>query len=140
MIYLVAQVKGFEPKFATLTGTMITPAIEYRQVQVQGLWPIIAYLDEIRPIPCLTPETPEKRAIVRSFTELLLSDTAHLHQLNQLYEANGKVRCFDFVSLLDIAVATYHQEMFTESYSWIKAVHDEVQRLIQAVNDERYAD
>lgn len=64
---------------------MITPAIEYKRVCIQGFWPSIDCLVYLRPYPEIEPAHPERRAATRSLVEMLLAYPDFIARFEELF-------------------------------------------------------
>lgn len=79
-----------------------------RNLSIIGLWPAIEYLEERYPEPPIFPDTPPRRAIVRSIAAQALDATdTILPKLRESAGSGPKTRYLlsDEVTLLDLAVA-----------------------------------
>lgn len=128
-IRLLGRIKGLHTTAAELPGVTLTPAIEYRGIQIQGFWPAVNYLLDIRPYPELLPDTPDKRGIARSLTEMILTETACLGQLAALYQTQPP-HALGHMSLVDLAVAVYSDTLFSARYPWIDTVAENLEQFI----------
>lgn len=127
---LLSLLKGLNPKTVLLPDTILTPAIEHRGVQIQGFWPAVHYLLDLRPFPELLPTTPSKRGIIASLTELVLTDAGYLGEVAPLYfHSNQLVNRHP--TLLDVAVASYHDTPLIEPFPWILAVTNQLLQQIE---------
>lgn len=129
---LLAQAKWLEPIFVELDDARLDPAIRYKDVQIEGFWPSVNYLLEIRPYPELLPDTPERRGAVRSLTELIKSDPSQLEELGLYYSASSTGFMTPRPLLVDFAVAAYASEKTLERLPWTSRTRDAVHRLIES--------
>lgn len=125
---MLTQIKAFKSQETELSTALRKPAIEYRGMQIQGFWPSITYLNSVRPCPEVMPGSPERKAIIQSLVEVILADAQHLQQLTTLYRLSSLP--FGFVTLLELAIATFSDTSFEQRYPWITdvntAVHDAI--------------
>lgn len=131
---LVAKIKGLRLIPTQLEPVAKNPAIIYRGVQVQGWWPCVDYLLDVRPYPNLLPNSVQQRAIVRTSVDLILSQPFYIGQFHQLYAKQGNTDgCIELPHatplLLDIAIASYEHTPVADTFPWVKPLAD-------AVNDE----
>lgn len=68
IITAVAQFKGCEVS----VGVADSLCLHERQLEVCSFWPTLEYLEERFPYPPVYPDTPLRRALVRSLVEQLL--------------------------------------------------------------------
>lgn len=123
-LHLLGMVKGLTPTATTLADASLSPAIVHRGVQIQGFWPAVHYLMDVRPYPELLPSSAARRGVVASLTELVLTDASYLAQVAPLY-AQGPRATPHHTTLLDLAVAAYRNTTLEPVYPWIiqVAVH-----------------
>jgi hypothetical protein len=131
---LLSLIKGLQPKTTILSDIGLSPAIEHRNIQIQGFWPAVHYLLDLRPYPELLPLTPSRRGVIASLTELVLTNAAYLAQVAPLY-AKSPQALSNQPTLLDVAVASYCNTELETPYPWIRNVGVHLHNFILLLED-----
>lgn len=132
---LLLRAKGFAPGFSELPCSA-RPAFEYRQRQIEGFWPIVEFLMELKPWPVLLPEQPLERALFRSIAEQALGDAGQLTELLDLYADDP--RPFGALRLPDFVVAGYAwRPDFSHHLSTTKRVACGIVQFCQTIEEEQ---
>ena len=130
-------VKGQLYTEGPLEGAVTAPAILMRNVQVEGLWPTLEYLMDLRPWPALLPVVPEKRAAMRTMCEQMMLDPSLLGTVQALYQ-DMKEWPFGSLQLIDVIVAAYGSPAFapTSPDNWPRRVRLLLREWIEAQEAE----
>jgi len=106
---LFIRAKGLIPKRISFDKfqSQIPPAVIFRAVQVEGLWPTLNYIQDIIRYPDLMPDTPGKRGLVSTLVSQLLAGLISPDQFEELYhpEAGPFMNGATEPNLLDLALA-----------------------------------
>ena len=85
-IYLVCATKQFVPKLEHITASITYPVIELRnRVHIEGVLPILYYLNEIRPYPMTVTGVPGKDAALILLTQKVLNSDIPFASLQKCY-------------------------------------------------------
>ena len=131
----VTKIKGLRLIPRAFESVTNHPTIVYRGVQVQGWWPCVEYLLDVRPFPNLLPSSVQERAIIRASVDLILRQPLYIGQFQQLYarqlKANSAITLpYNTPLLLDIAIASYEHTPLAETFPWIEPLATAVDREI----------
>jgi len=130
VVAFLARIAGYKGITAQMTvlNAHRTPSLLYRGVQIEGLWPCVDYLLDVRPAPETLPDTPAKRGIMRSCVDQILYDPRQLGQFYALYfdEPDAARLPARRVTILDIAIASYAHTLVASTYPWVQDVATEV--------------
>lgn len=91
-----ATVIPMPPRFG---GESVT-TIQHRTATYFGTWPVIEYLLDIFRYPDLLPDTPERRGIMRSLCDTLITGRMPFDDVIEACECSGPI------TLLDMAVVS----------------------------------
>lgn len=130
-IALVAEYKGLEIAYANLDGPLV-PTIRHQQVLCSGFWPIVRFLDRIRPYPCIHPLDPEDQTMHDAQCELALVDSRTLDAFWARYaDPETETRYLGLRNrapdLLDFTVAAYAYSPLVTQHSWLSQLLNEVE-------------
>lgn len=119
----LAALKGLPSTYAPPSDDLATtPCVTHGRLRVMGFWPCLDYICDIRPYPEILPDTPVKRAVIRSLVSQLLTDATVLGQLSTLYVvqlARSHRDDSNRPTLLDLAVSSRHVHPLAEDYPWV---------------------
>lgn len=136
----LARFKGLRTEVIE-TAADRSPAIVFQGIQIEGFWPCVDFLLDTRPYPDILPDTPGKRAVIRSLTERVLSNAACLGEIATYYNSYRGTALPPQSTLLDLAVAAQASSPAAHRYPWAITIAELVDRRINAHRDhERYED
>lgn len=109
LLRLIAITKGLTIEEATIESVLPTAAI-FRRVQVEGLAPIVNYLERALPLPTIYTGDPARDALLDSASLALLRQRMPLAKIAPLYDRSSKfLTNAPSPTLLDLAtIATLH--------------------------------
>lgn len=103
LLDLVARYKGRTTRTIQSAQVEITD----RGLSILGLWPAVEYLEERYPDPAIFPDTPARRAVVRSITTQLIETSDTLAKVRNATHTGPRTKFLltNDITLLDLAVA-----------------------------------
>lgn len=134
LIELIAGTRNLETTSGTLPGSVLSPAVQHRMIQIEGFWPVVDYLIEIKPWPVILPDTPEERAAMRTLTELIILRPQELGGIRHLYL--DRSTAFGALRLLDLAVAAYADVPdVADRHPWVHFVREGVDSAVSRLKE-----
>jgi len=124
---LLGQYKELDVRTAELHADR-APALAYRSVQIEGLWPCIWYLLDVRPYPDVLPDPPQKRAIILTLTDRVLAGDHDLNEFMDYYRTpDGSLALKPWLYTLDFAIAAHALDLgYAHQHPWLRTIHDAV--------------
>lgn len=130
----LARVKGLRTSVVE-TNAARSPAIVYQGIQIEGFWPCVDFLLDARPYPDVLPDTPGKRAVVRSLTERILADPTTLGEIAVYYLTPQGPELPARLTLMDLAVVAQSFTLHTHRYPWLSSIARQVDARLAAMRE-----
>ncbi|MFW5972400.1 MAG: hypothetical protein ACOCTG_00295 [Bacteroidota bacterium] len=130
-VQLVAHYKNLNVTYADLDGPLV-PTIAYRRIYCSGFWPIIRFLNRIRPYPCIHPLDPDDQTMHDSQCEIVLVDSRAIDVFYARY-ADPKTETQYLglqgraPDLLDFVIASYAYTSLVSQHEWLRWLLDELE-------------
>lgn len=142
LMVAVCRMKGLEvrPFVQNEKANGYSPSAMYRGIRIDGAWPIIEFLNDIRPAPELYPGEPQHRGFIRSVTDKLIfvpDEAVRISTLAALdpYMKDGRkilLPSLERPSLVDLAIACIANNYTQTPYAkWMIRIKNTIKELVR---------